>query len=99
MVRAILEIKKKKKKKNQQLPLCVFEFFIIKLNFTQTRASESESVLSDGNAAPCLGPWQGKWVGTENGAAEGKVRAAAGQTEPALFPCRIGAAAWDPRLP
>lgn len=24
------------------------------------------------------------------------MRAAAGQTEPALFPCRIGAAAWDP---
>lgn len=46
---------------------------------------------------PAQAPWGEKLGGAEIGTAEGKVRAAAGQTEPALFPpqhqgCSLGRA-------
>ena len=44
-------------------------------------------------------PWQRTWVGAENGAAERKTRAAAGQTESALFLCSISAAVQAGCLP
>ena len=61
-------------------------FFYQQTEFYSDRGFQSESVLS----GP---PWQRTWVGAENGAAERKTRAAAGQTESALSPCSISAAA------
>lgn len=55
------------------------ELLTSKLNFYLDRGFQRESMLS----GP---PWQRTWVGAEIGAAERKTRAAAGQTEPALFP-------------
>lgn len=54
-------------------------FFYQQTEVYSDRGFQSKSMLS----GP---PWQRTWVGAENGAAERKTRAAAGQTESVLFP-------------
>lgn len=54
-------------------------FLTSKLNFTLDRGFQRESML--------WAPWQRTWVWGPRLQRERKTRAAAGQTEPALFPC------------
>lgn len=70
----------------QNISFCVFEFLTIKLNYTQTGASKVSQCFLIGTQPLVWASWVAKLGGTENGTAEGKVRSAAGQTEPALFP-------------
>ena len=76
MVKEILKL--------QKIPLLRFEFLTIKLNYTHTGASKVSQCFLIGTQALAWAPWGEKLGGAENAIAEGKVRAAAGQTEPAL---------------
>lgn len=92
MVKVIPEI--------QDISFCVFEFLTIKLNYNQTGASKVSQCFLIGAQPLVWAPWVEKLGDTENGTAQGKVRSAAGQTEPALFPSplsprKYGAAAWE----